>query len=89
MFCDNSVLFYKMYCVKVVTDKKYMFNNICIEKTRKRVTSKKKKENPKYQSLMTGITTKSEFNEELCGVLLTWNIPLLKLNISTMILKVL
>lgn len=38
---------------------------------------------------MTGITTKSEFNEEHCGVFLAWNISLLKLNISTMILKVL
>lgn len=32
---------------------------------------------------MTGITTEPKLNVELCGVLLTWHIPLSKFNIAT------
>lgn len=37
-------------------------------------------EKPKSQILMTGITIKLKFNEEICGVLF-YNIPLSKLSI--------
>lgn len=68
----------------MVADKKYNIQqHISREKHTKGLKLRKETETSNSQALLIGMTTKSEFNEELCGVFLTCNIPLSKLNILT------
>lgn len=80
--CDNAVLFCKVCGVKVSAEKKYNIQqHIARGKHIQQLNIRNQQEKPKSQVLVTGMSMKSSFNEELCNVFLSANIPLTKLNI--------
>jgi len=80
--CDNAVLFCKVCGVKVTAEKKYNIQrHIARGKHIQQLNIRNQQEKPKSQLLVTGMPMKSSFNEELCIVFLSANIPLTKLNI--------
>ncbi|XP_025408739.1 uncharacterized protein LOC112682378 [Sipha flava] len=82
--CDNAVLFCKVCGVKESAEKKYNIQqHIARGKHIQQLNIRNQQEKPKSQLLVTGMSMKSSFNEELCNVFLSTNIPLTKLNIPT------
>ncbi|KAL4132751.1 hypothetical protein QTP88_009852 [Uroleucon formosanum] len=79
--CDNAVLFCKVCGVKVSAEKKYNIQQHITRGKHIQQLNIRKQEKPKSQLLVTGMSMKSSFNEELCNVFLSANIPLTKLNI--------